>query len=140
MDLKIGSSRRLGARNIVRLYTLAAELHFAGNGQQRLKLVRHSGRFEIIFNSANQPLVPVQVLGGDRAMNGLTVAAVVLTGDVSRDQLPLPGCQRMGPRRRTSTRSFNGLAVSGRNAMGPRMPGSPSGSAMCAIEISFLAN
>src|ERR1700686_2351720 len=38
-----------------------------------------------------------------------------------------PGDSEFGPRRRTSTRSLSGLAVSGRKAIGPRMPGRSEG-------------
>src|ERR1700761_5136043 len=44
-----------------------------------------------------------------------------------------PGVREFGAWRRTSTRSLSGLAVSGRKAIAPRMPGRPSGSLMCAM-------
>src|ERR1044072_2286332 len=47
-----------------------------------------------------------------------------------------PGDSEWGPRSRTSTSSLIGLAVSGRKAIGPRMPGRPSGSAMCGIGVA----
>src|SRR5687768_17510021 len=47
-----------------------------------------------------------------------------------------PGVSELGPRNSTSTRSLSGRAVSGRNAIGPRMPGR-SGSAMCGMVSAF---
>src|SRR5262249_3849235 len=45
-----------------------------------------------------------------------------------------PAERVLGPRRRTSASSVIGLAVSGRNAIGPKIPGSPAGSCICGIK------
>jgi hypothetical protein len=70
-------------------------------------------------------------LPGARNVARLYVLPAALHGArVNRDQFRSPGDIVLSPRSRISASSFNGFAVSGRKAIGPRIPGNPSGKSM----------
>jgi hypothetical protein len=117
-----------GAFHVVGLDVLAAALDFARDRQQGFELVRNRRSLRVLLHIQDELLVAAKVISRHRAMNGLAEKAIVPRGNVCGDQFPLAGRQRTGPRSRISASSFKGLAVSGRKAMGPRIPGSPSGS------------
>ncbi len=79
------------------------------------------------FDGGDERFVIAKVVCGDGAVNRLAVGAIhVLRGYVGGDRFALSGVGECGPRNGTSTSSVSGLAVSGRNAVDPRMPGRSS--------------
>ena len=130
VDLEVGCSGGAGVGDVFGSNVLAAFLHLGGYDEQSLQLLRDVGVLEIRFDALDEILVAVEAGGGDVAVAGLAIVAVVEVGDVGGDKLALAGRSECGACSRVSTRSFMGRAVSGRKAIRPRIPGSPSGTLM----------
>jgi hypothetical protein len=139
VDFKIRGAFLARSINVLGRDALSALLHFGGDRQQRFQLVGDSGVLEVPLDCPDQLLVAVEMMRGDRAVDRLAIDAIVPRRDMSADQLASPGDKVGGPRNKTSTSSFIGFAVSGRNIMGPRIPRTPSGSAICGIVMSSYA-
>ena len=72
-------------------HACAAFGDFAGDDEQRLQLVGDGGVLCIALDIHDELLVATEMVRGDRAVNGLTVAAVVPGRDERRNQLALTG-------------------------------------------------
>ena len=78
-----------GAGDVFSAHELSALLYFAGDGQQRLQFVRDCGAFEVELNCIHQLFISAQVVSCRRTMGALAKVAIVLCGDVGRDQLTI---------------------------------------------------
>jgi hypothetical protein len=125
VNLNVRRTLGAGAGDVLGRHALAALLNMAGNVQQSLELRRDRCRFKVAFDLGNERKVAIeiatQVVNRSRAVADLAM--------ISRSAL----LSEFGPRSRISASSRMGFAVSGRNAKGPVMPGSPSGRVMCAM-------
>ncbi len=128
MDFEIGCTLFSCSRDVLRCYILSAELHLTRDREQRLQLAGDFRAFESMLYIEDQLFVTAKMMRRDGAVDGLAEAAIVLRRYYVAINSRSPGDKVCGPRNSRSTSSFIGFAVSGRNIMGPRIPGSPSGS------------
>src|SRR6185503_14689505 len=89
VDFQVGGAAFTRARDVVGGDGLPAFCRLACDDEQRLQLVRDRRLFRIGLDLDDEVLVAAEMMCGDGAMNRLTVAALVLRGDVGRDELAL---------------------------------------------------
>ena len=95
MNFKIGRAFAARMGDVFPGHILAALLHLGGDHQQSFQFARYVGLLEVGLDSLHQVLVAVQMRCGDCSMNGLAVIAFIERGNISGNQLALPGRKRM---------------------------------------------
>ena len=78
MNFEIGSAFRAGALYVLGGDVPAALLHFTSDGEKRLQLRCDACVFKIDLDGLDKRFVPSKVVCGDRTVDALTVAAIVL--------------------------------------------------------------
>src|SRR5262249_40579585 len=91
-----GGAVRSGARDVGLRNLLAAVRDVASDDEQRLQLVGDGSVLRIALDF-DDDLRVAEMVRGDRAVNGLAVAAVVMSWHERRYQLTLPGRERLRP-------------------------------------------
>ena len=77
VNLDVGGPVQARARHVAGHHVRPAARGLCSDDQQRLQLVGDAGLLEVVLHLDHQVLV-LQMMGGDSAVNGLAVAAVVL--------------------------------------------------------------
>ena len=134
VNLEVSGAVLTRAGDILGGDALATFGGLAGDYEQRLQLVRNCRALQVRLDLQDEVLVTIEMVRGNRAMNRLAVPAVRSCDETNvAISSRSPGESVCGPRSRTSASWLIGAAVSGRNAIGPRIPGRPSGSDMWGI-------